>query len=77
MTAITLEEATDMLCSMFDKWDRETLLEILQGNNFHLERTIESILLMEGDTTDPTLGVTPTPPKYFLKINITFNHKLI
>eukprot|EP01041_Mallomonas_annulata_P010593 gene10593-22107_t len=47
---ITYEEASNMLCSMFESWDRDTLLEIFQGNNYHLEQTIESILAMEGVT---------------------------
>lgn len=47
---ISYEQAMETLSSMFDSWDRETIEAIFQGNECHMERTIDSILAMEGVT---------------------------
>lgn len=54
---ISYEQAMDTLTSMFESWDRETIEAVFQGNECHMERTIDSILAMEGgsdvvDTND-------------------------
>lgn len=36
-----------LLCSMFESWDRETLMAVFESNGYHVERTIESIIGME------------------------------
>jgi hypothetical protein len=48
--AITFEGAIAELQSMFPEWDKETLETLLTANANHVERTIESILAMEGAT---------------------------
>ena len=45
--SMTHEEAVQLLCSMFESWDRETLMAIFESNGYHVERTIESIIGME------------------------------
>ncbi len=34
---------------MFPEWDEDTLTTLLISNNYHLERTIETVLTMSGD----------------------------
>jgi hypothetical protein len=41
------EEAMQLLSSMFESWERETLLAVFESNGYHVERTIESIIGME------------------------------
>eukprot|EP01031_Cornospumella_fuschlensis_P035004 gene35003-42391_t len=36
---------------MFPEWDEETLSTLLVANNYHVERTIETVLSMSGDTS--------------------------
>jgi hypothetical protein len=48
--SITFEAAIQELQTMFPEWDQETLETLLQANGNHVERTIESILAMEGAT---------------------------
>jgi uncharacterized SAM-binding protein YcdF (DUF218 family) len=48
---ISFEDAIVTLKSMFPEWDEETLSTVLVSNNYHVERTIESVLSMCGDST--------------------------
>lgn len=54
---MTYEDALETLCSMFQSWDRETIIAIFQSNGYHVERTIETILSME----QPDLAINPPP----------------
>lgn len=47
--SIPFDNAVGTLQSMFPEWDPETLTTLLISNNYHVERTIESILTMQGD----------------------------
>lgn len=47
---ITFESAIETLKVMFPEWDEDTLTTILMSNHYHVERTIEAILVMSGDT---------------------------
>lgn len=49
--SLSYEEAIGSLKSMFPEWDDETLGTLLMANNYHVERTIETILSMSGDTS--------------------------
>jgi len=51
MNNITFEDAVATLKTMFPDWDEETLTTILVSNDYHVERTIENVLSMCGDTT--------------------------
>jgi uncharacterized SAM-binding protein YcdF (DUF218 family) len=53
---ISFEDAIATLKSMFPEWDEETLSTVLVSNNYHVERTIESVLSMCGDST---INTTP------------------
>jgi hypothetical protein len=48
--SISFESAVETLKVMFPDWDEETLSTILVSNNYHVERTIETVLSM-GDTS--------------------------
>lgn len=48
--SISYEEAISTLKIMFPDWDEETLGTILVSNQYHVERTIENILSMCGDS---------------------------
>lgn len=50
--AISYEQAVETLYGMFENWDKETIVDIFQSNNFHVERTIETILSMEQPSLD-------------------------
>lgn len=41
------EEAIQLLSSMFESWERETLMAVFESNGYHVERTIETIIGME------------------------------
>lgn len=58
---ISFEEAVSTLKVMFPDWDEETLTTILISNNYHVERTIESVLTMSGDTNVNSSEPAPTP----------------
>ena len=47
--SISFEEAISTLTVMFPDWDEETLAALLTSNNYHVERTIETVLTMNGD----------------------------
>jgi hypothetical protein len=47
--SISFENAVGTLKSMFPEWDEETLTTLLMSNQYHVERTIETILSMCGD----------------------------
>lgn len=66
--SISFETAVATLTSMFPDWDEETLSTLLISNNYHVERTIETVLAMSGDvsvelpaTPQPTPAPMPTP----------------
>jgi hypothetical protein len=46
--AVTFDEAMSSLTSMFPNWDKDTLEAIMVSNDYHLERTVEAVLSMEG-----------------------------
>lgn len=46
--SISFESAISTLKSMFPEWDEETLTTLLMSNNYHVERTIETVLSMSG-----------------------------
>ncbi len=56
MNTVSFEEALASLIVMFPEWDQETLAELLTSNNYHVERTIESVLMMTGDIAPSTSG---------------------
>jgi len=58
--SITFEAAVDTLQSMFPSYDKETLSMLLQSNSNNVERTIESVLVMEG--TLDSVGSDNLPP---------------
>ncbi len=68
----SFESAVETLKVMFPDWDEDTLQTILISNQYHVERTIESVLAMSGDTdvsiTNPPPSTiqqrVPTPPKF-------------
>lgn len=41
------EEALQLLSSMFESYDRETLAAVFESKGYHVERTIEAIISME------------------------------
>ena len=47
--SIPFDNAVLTLQTMFPEWEQETLTTLLISNNYHVERTIESILSMQGD----------------------------
>lgn len=47
--SISYDEAIATLKVMFPDWEEETLSTILISNQYHVERTIESVLAMSGD----------------------------
>lgn len=49
--SVSYEDAMNSLTAMFPEWDQETLGAVLQSNDYHLERTVEVILTMEGGPT--------------------------
>lgn len=59
--SITYAEAIATLKVMFPNWDEETLGTILVSNNYHVERTIETVLAMSGDTDVTTPAPAPAP----------------
>lgn len=48
--SISFESAVETLKVMFPDWDEETLSSILISNQYHVERTIETVLSMQGDS---------------------------
>lgn len=48
--SISFEDALVTLQSMFPEWDKDTLETLLISNDYHVERTIETVLTMSGDT---------------------------
>lgn len=60
MSSITFEAALEMLVSMFPSYERETLVMLLAANNNNVERTIESVLVMDG--TLDAVGSDSLPP---------------
>lgn len=68
--SISFEVAVSTLTAMFPDWDEETLSTLLISNNYHVERTIETVLAMSGDASvdmpqtqqpQPTPMPTPVP----------------
>jgi len=69
--SISFENAVETLKSMFPEWDEETLTTLLMSNQYHVERTIETILSMCGDTdVSAPASVAPAPtPSYVAQGN--------
>lgn len=42
--SMTYDDALETLCSMFQSWDRETIIATFQSNGCNVERTIETLL---------------------------------
>lgn len=63
-SSISFETAVETLKVMFPDWDEETLTTILISNNYHVERTIETVLTMSGDTNvnNPAPSSSANPP---------------
>lgn len=61
--SISFENAVGTLKSMFPEWDEETLTTLLMSNQYHVERTIETILSMCGDG-DTGAAEAPAPTPY-------------
>jgi hypothetical protein len=59
--SISFEAAISTLKTMFPEWDEEMLSTLLIANNYHVERTIETVLTMNGDTNIGTSIPEPTP----------------
>jgi len=68
---ISFEEAVSTLKVMFPDWDEETLTTILISNNYHVERTIESVLTMSGDTNVNPSEPAPAPSQAPNAVNDT------
>lgn len=47
--SVTFEDAMASLTSMFPEWDRDTLEALLASNDYHLERTVETVLTMDSN----------------------------
>ena len=47
--SVTFEDAMGSLTSMFPEWDRDTLEALLASNDYHLERTVETVLTMDSN----------------------------
>jgi hypothetical protein len=65
--SVSFESAVASLKTMFPEWDDETLSTLLVANNYHVERTVETILGMCGDPSIPPAPETsvsniPMPP---------------
>lgn len=75
--SISFDNAIATLKNMFPEWDEDTLSTLLVANNYHVERTIETILSMSGDpnvsspndppasppASSPAGGAAPSPPR--------------
>ena len=63
-SSISFEAAVETLKVMFPDWDEETLTTILISNNYHVERTIETVLTMSGDNNvnNPAPSSSANPP---------------
>lgn len=59
--SISFEEAIGQLKIMFPDWEEETLSTLLVANNYHVERTIETVLSMNGDITPNEKESTTLP----------------
>lgn len=59
MTSILYEDAVNMIHSMFQHWDKDSIVTIFATSGYHIERTIETILAMDcgGD-----VNITQTVP---------------
>mmetsp|Transcript_19952 Transcript_19952/g.36200 ORF Transcript_19952/g.36200 Transcript_19952/m.36200 type:complete len:434 (-) Transcript_19952:199-1500(-) len=58
--AMRADEAISLLQSMFERWDRDSLITVLQMNHGHVEHTIEMILKMEGDSAAVSDSAAPS-----------------
>ena len=65
--SIPFDNAVGTLEAMFPEWDKETLTTLLISNSYHVERTIEMVLSMQGDLNPSTENSQPvvslTTPK--------------
>jgi len=59
--SVTFEDAVNSLVVMFPSWDRDTLGELLVSNGNHVERTIETVLMMDGQIEAHTHVPVPPP----------------
>jgi hypothetical protein len=58
--SIPFDNAVGTLESMFPEWDKETLTTLLISNSYHVERTIEMVLSMQGDANPSSENVQPS-----------------
>ncbi|ETW06194.1 hypothetical protein H310_03767 [Aphanomyces invadans] len=58
----TVDDAIESLSMMFELYDKDTLVAVLEANEGHLERTIDALLAMQTDnpSTAPATAVLPT-----------------
>ncbi|KAF0685669.1 Aste57867_22505 [Aphanomyces stellatus] len=47
--SISVDEAIGTLSVMFESYDKDTLIAVLEANDGHLERTIDTLLAMQSD----------------------------
>ena len=63
---VTVSEAVASLQSMFLSYEEEVLRALLSANNNQIERTIEAVLMMEGESpegdTSASAEGSRTPP---------------
>ena len=59
-------ETLDLMCGMFEAWERESLAAVLQANSGNVERAIEAVLSMEQPSEpaalSPTSAASPALP---------------
>ena len=70
--SISFESAVETLKAMFPEWDPETLSTLLESNNYHVERTIETVLALSGDAAmqeEPTPAPPPTTRGVVTKVD--------
>jgi len=63
-TTVTFEQAINSLQSMFPDYEKGVLAALLQGNNCHVENTIETILRMEGVGGEVPISQAPSSSSY-------------
>lgn len=65
--AVSFEDAVETLSAMFPSWDKSALSELLLSNQNHMERTVETVLMMD----DPTLSSADTRSSSNMNTNPT------
>lgn len=63
--SIPFDNAVGTLEAMFPDWEKETLTTLLISNSYHVERTIEMVLSMQGDV-NPSSEIAPSVEPNFV-----------